>query len=71
MNSLVIYDSESIRGKANIIINSLMRHEKDEFTDELIEKLKAYHDEYVICYFHPMGSWTIKKGQDHHKPIPF
>ena len=63
----VFYDDESIVGYSEDIIKDVMTiydvNDEDELemTATLVYSLAKYDNELVICRYHPMGAWCIKR----------
>ena len=62
-NRKVIYDDEDIIGYSDEIIADLEENgeDDDELINELIEELKKYDYDLVICHYHPMGSYFVRR----------
>ena len=63
----LFYDDENIIGYSDDIIADIKENIADidederEIFNELIEKLEKYDNELVICYYHPMGAYYVKR----------
>lgn len=59
----VFYDDEDIIGYSDEIIADLEENgeDEDELINELIEELKKYDYDLVICHYHPMGAYFVRR----------
>lgn len=63
----VFYDDEDIIGYSNEIIADIKDNmspedlAEDELMQELIAELEKYDYELVVCHYHPMGAYFIRK----------